>query len=92
MLALPTYFKTKSKLIVITSALASGMFFGLLMIVSSFMGQLEGPEGRRGVDLRLRVRDECGRISQDTLPVWMSPWAMQLPSSATLDNKAEESN
>lgn len=69
-LTLPTFIKTRSKLVLLAGGLTSAAFFGMLVTVSTIMGQLDELEGR---DLSLYM---LGTLRPDSLALEYTPvWA-----------------
>jgi hypothetical protein len=68
-LTIPTFIKTRSKLVLLAGGLTSAAFFGMLVTVSTVMGQLEGLEGKEPRKYEVAT-GEAGAECLEYRPVW----------------------
>ena len=72
LLSLPSYFKTRSKLVVLASGITSGLFFGLLVTVSSIIGKLDdGTNSPQRESFYITTKSPSGQQTVIPRPYWM---------------------
>lgn len=93
-LSLPSFWKTRSFLIPLVSSISMGLFFGLLVTVSSIMGKLDGPEGYKNFNPYLNYailskytsRRGSSQVLLSDRPYWLT--AEFTPSTTNTDRKS----